>query len=165
MSGKIDPINSRNYGAITANLIVKDLNAAVSFYKNAFGFAERGGVMNGPDGKPVHAELRLRDSTLMLSPENPARGMKSASTMGGSPITLYMLTEDVDATVARAVKLGARADGQVMDMFWGDRSGTVVDPNGYSWMISTHVAEPTEQEMKKKMAEQMGAQASGAVGS
>ncbi len=162
MSGKIDPINSKNYGAISANLIVKDLNAAVSFYKNAFGFTERGAIMKGPDGKPVHAELRLRDSTLMLSPESPARGAKSASTMGGSPITLYLLTEDVDATVARAVKLGAKANGQVMDMFWGDRSGTVVDPDGYPWMIATHMAEPTEQEMAKKMAQQMSGQSTAA---
>lgn len=88
MSGNIDPINSRNYTAISANLIVKDLHAAVSFYKNAFGFTERGGIMNGPDGKPIHAELRLRDSTLMLSPESPARGAKSASTMGGRRLRL-----------------------------------------------------------------------------
>lgn len=66
--------------------------------------------------------------------------------------------------VAKAVKLGARANGQVMDMFWGDRSGTVIDPDGYPWMIATHVAEPAEQEMRKKMAEQMGGQTSGTGG-
>jgi PhnB protein len=119
--------------------------------------------MTGPDGKPMHATLTLRDTTLMLGPEMPSRGARSAKTIGGSPVTLYLMTEDVDATVAKAVKLGATSEGPVMDMFWGDRSGTIVDPDGYSWMVATHIAEPTEEEMKRKMAEQQTTtQASGA---
>jgi len=93
----------------------------------------------------------------MLGPENPARGARSAKTIGASPVSLYLLTEDVDKTVAKATKLGAAAQGPIMDMFWGDRCGTIVDPDGYTWMISTHVAEPTPQEMHKRMKEQMGA--------
>jgi PhnB protein len=68
---------------------------------------------------------------------------------------LYLLTENVDKVVAKAVKLGAASKGPVMDMFWGDRIGTVVDPEGYSWMVATHIAAPTPQEMRKKMKEQM----------
>jgi PhnB protein len=154
MAKKIDPLNKKNYGAVSAVLAVSDVKAAVAFYQKAFGFAKRG-VMNGPDGKPIHAELTLRGTTLMLGPENPARGMRSAKTVGASPASLYLYVENVDKTVAKAVGLGATTQGPVMDMFWGDRCGMVVDPDGYGWMVGTHKAEPTTQEIKKKMAEQV----------
>jgi PhnB protein len=162
MAKKIDPLNKKNYGAVTVMLTVSDVKAAVGFYQKAFGFAKRG-IMNGPDGKPMHAELRLRDTTLMLGPEMPERGARSAKSLGGSPGTLYLLVENADKVVAKAVKLGATAQGPVMDMFWGDRTGTVVDPDGNSWMVATHKAEPTPPEMKKAMAEMMKAQASAAT--
>jgi PhnB protein len=161
MAKKIDPLNKKQYGAVSPVLTVSDIKAAVAFYQKAFGFTKRG-IMNGPDGKPVHAELTLRGMTLMLGPENPARGMRSAKTVGASPAVLFLYVEKVDRVVAKAVGLGATAQGPVMDMFWGDRCGTVVDPEGYTWMVSTHKAEPTAQEMKKKMAEQMGQQPEGA---
>src|ERR1035438_7005372 len=110
MPKKIDPLNKKMYGAVTAMLTVTDVKAAVNFYHWAFGFAKRG-MMNGPDGKPIHAELRLRDTTLMLGPENAERGMRSAKTIGGSGASLYLLPENVDQTVARAVKLGGTAGG------------------------------------------------------
>lgn len=163
MPKKIDPLNKKNYGAVSASLIVSDVKAAVSFYTKAFGFAKRG-IMNGPDGKPVHAELTLRGTTLMLGPENPQMGARSAKSLGGTPVTLYLLTENADKTVAKAVKLGASVKMPVADMFWGDRSGTIVDPEGNAWMIGTHVAEPTPQEMMKKMKE-MSAQAGAAASS
>jgi PhnB protein len=97
-------------------------------------------------------------ATLMLGPENTERGSHSAKTLGGSSATLYLLTEDADKTVRKAVKLGATAQGPVTERFWADRCGTVVDPHGYAWMVSTHVSEPTSQEMKKKMMEQMPGQ-------
>jgi proline dehydrogenase len=71
---------------------------------------------------------------------------------------LYLLTENADKAVAKAVKLGATAKGPVMDMFWGDRCGTVVDPEGYTWMVATHIAQPTPKEMQQKMKEQMASQ-------
>jgi PhnB protein len=153
MPKKIDPLNRKMYGAVTVMVTVTDVKAAVSFYQKAFGFEKRG-IMNGPDGKPMHAELRLRDTTLMLGPENSERGARSAKTIGASPVTLYLTSENVDKTVAKAVKLGATAMGPVMDMFWGDRCGTIIDPDGNSWMIGTHIAEPTPQEMKKAMKQQ-----------
>ena len=88
----------------------------------------------------------------------PQMGSRSAKSIGASPSSLYLLTETVDKTVAKALKLGAQSKGPVMDMFWGDRCGTVVDPEGYTWMISTHVAEPTPKEMQQKMKEQMASQ-------
>ena len=162
MAKKIDPLNRKNYGAVTAMLTVADIKAAASFYQKAFGFAKRG-IMNGPDGKPMHAELTLRNTTLMLGPESQQYGVRSAKTVGASPVTLYLTTEDVDKTVAKAVKLGATLQQPVMDMFWGDRCGTFIDPDGYSWMVGTHKAEPTAKEMKKGMEEMMKQHPAGAA--
>jgi uncharacterized glyoxalase superfamily protein PhnB len=166
MPKKIDPLNKKLYGAMTAMLTVTDVKAAAAFYQKAFGFAKRG-IMNGPDGKAVHAELTLRGTTLMLGPEMPQMGSRSAKTIGASPASLSLLTEHVAKVVAKAVKLGATSKGPVMDMFWGDRCGTIVDLDGYTWMVATHVAEPTPKEMQQKMKEQMAGQqaASAASGS
>jgi PhnB protein len=154
MPKKIDPLNRKQYGAVSVALTVTDIASATKFYQRALGFAKRSS-MNGPDGKPMHVELTLRGTVLMLGPEAPERGRRSAKTTGSSPASLYLLSEDVDKAVAKAVKLGATAQGPVVDMFWGDRWGTVVDPEGYTWMVATHIADPTPQEMKKKMKEQM----------
>ena len=155
---KIDPLNRKQYSAVSAALTVSDIPAAVSFYQKAFGFAKRG-IMHGPEGKPVHAELTLRGTTLMLGPESEPMGRRSAKSVGASPATLYIYVENVDKVVEKATKLGASPQGPVMDMFWGDRCGTVVDPDGYIWMVGTHKAEPTAKEMKKMMVEQMPPQA------
>jgi PhnB protein len=151
---KIDPLNKKNYTAVTAALCVTDVRAAASFYRKAFGFEKRG-VMNGPDGKPMHAELTMRGTTLMLGPEMPAMGARSAKNAGASPTTLYLLVENVEKVFARAVKLGATPQGPISDMFWGDRCGRLVDPEGYMWYVATHIADPTPDEMKKKMVEDM----------
>lgn len=157
---RIDPLNKKQYGAVTAMLVVSDIKAAMTFYQKAFGFAKRG-FMNGPGGKPLHGELTLRDTTLMLAPEDPERGLQNAKTAGASPTSLYLLTESVDKIVAKAVSLGAAAKGEVADMFWGDRCGTVEDPDGYTWTVATHMANPTPEEMKKKLKEQLRAQTAG----
>jgi PhnB protein len=167
MAKKIDPLNRKNYGAVSAVLTVSDVKAAAGFYQKAFGFTKRG-IMNGPDGKPVHAELRLRDTTVMLGPEMPQWNHRSPKALGGSPVGMYLLVENVDKVVAKAAKLGATIKQPVNDMFWGDRCGTVVDPEGHTWMVGTHIAEPTPQEMKKAMKQQMAqmaqARAEGAAG-
>ncbi len=151
---KIDPLNKRQYGAVSAMLTVSDIPAAVSFYQKALGFSKRG-IMNGPDGKPIHAELTLRGTTLMLGPENEAMGKRTAKTVGASPAGLFIYVENVDKVVDKASKLGATSQGPVMDMFWGDRCGTIVDQDGYTWTVGTHKAEPTAKEMKEKMREMM----------
>jgi PhnB protein len=126
---KIDPLNRKAYGAVSAALTVADIPAAASFYQKAFGFTKRG-IMKGPDGKPMHAELTLRGTTLMLGPESPEMGRRSAKSVGASPASLYIYVENVDKIVDKAIKLGATSQGPVMDMFWGDRCGTIVDPDG-----------------------------------
>ena len=158
MPKKIDTLNKKVYGAVSTMLTVNDVKAAAAFYQKAFGFAKRA-IMDGPDGKAIHAELTLRGTTLMLGPEIPQMGSRSAKAIGASPASLYLLTENADKTVAKAVKLGATAKGPVIDMFWGDRCGTVVDPEGYSWMVATHMEEPTPAEMRKRMKQQMASQA------
>ena len=160
MAKKIDPLNKKMYGAVSVSLTVADVKAAMSFYQKAFGFEKRG-IMNGPGGKPIHAELTLRGTTLMLGPEDPSRNARSAKTIGGSPATLYLTVENADKVVDKAVKLGASLIAPVMDMFWGDRSGIVLDLDGNPWMVGTHIAEPTPEEMKKAMKEQMRSQAAG----
>jgi len=99
----------------------------------------------------------------MLGPENPALGKRSAKTVGASPAGIFLYVENVDRVVAKAVSLAATAQGQVLDMFWGDRCGTVVGPEGYvGWWARTRL-NPTSQEMKKKMMEQMRQQPAGAA--
>src|SRR6266480_2036652 len=154
MAKKIDPLNKKQYGAVSAMLTVSDIPTAVSFYQKAFGFSKRT-VMNGPDGKPIHAELTLRGTTLMLGPESVSYGKQTAKGLGASPASLFLYAENVDKVVSKAVSLGATSKGPIMDMFWGDRCGTIVDPDGYAWMIGTHKAEPTTKEMKKGMLEMM----------
>lgn len=159
---KIDPLNKKQYSAVSAMLTVSDIPAAVSFYQKALGFTKRG-IMNGPDGKPIHAELTLRGTTLMLGPENAALGKRTAKSVGASPAGLYVYVVNVDKVVEKAIKLGATSQGPLMDMFWGDRCGTIVDPDGYTWMIGTHKAEPTVKEMKQGMLEMMKQQPPGAA--
>jgi PhnB protein len=154
---KMDPLNKKLYGSVTAMLTVTDVKAAAAFNQKAFGFAKRG-IMNDPDGKAIHAELTLRGATLMLGPEMPQMGSRAAKTVGASPTSLYLLAESADKTVAKAVKLGAEPKGPVMDMFWGDRCGTVVDPDGYIWVVATRIAHPTPKEMQQNMKEQMASQ-------
>jgi uncharacterized glyoxalase superfamily protein PhnB len=161
MPKKTDALNQKNYRAVSAMLTVADMKAAVTFYQKALGFQKRG-LMKGPDGTPMHAELRLRDTIVMLGPEFPAGNKKGPKALGGTPCTLYMYVENVDKTFAKAVKLGATAVMPPMDQFWGDRAGILTDPEGHVWMIATHIADPTMAQMRKKMKEQMSQAGGGA---
>ncbi|MCI0625828.1 MAG: VOC family protein [Acidobacteria bacterium] len=155
---QIDPLNRNNYGAVTAMLTVTDVEKAYEFCQKAFGFEGRG-VMPGPDGKPIHAELKLRDSALMLGPENQAWQASSAKTLGNTPATLYLYVEDVDKSATQAANAGATLLQPPTDMFWGDRTATLVDPEGNKWMLATHKSEPTPEQMEaemKKQCAQMG---------
>ena len=105
---QIDPLNRNNYTAITAMLTVGDVGRAYAFYQKAFGFQGRG-LMPGPDGKPMHAELKFRESILMLGPENPAWQSATAKTLGNTPATLYLLVEDVDKLTNAGRQCGRNA--------------------------------------------------------
>jgi PhnB protein len=150
---QIDPLNRSNSGAVSAMLTVADVDKAYAFYQKAFGFEGRG-VMRGPDGMPIHAELKLRDSIVMLGPENPAWQASSAKTLGNTPVTLYVYTEDVDQLAAQAADAGATVQQPPADMFWGDRTATLVDPDGNKWMLATHKSEPTPEQMEAEMKKQ-----------
>jgi len=151
---QIDPINRKNYGAISPMLVVADLEKAYEFCQKAFGFEGRG-IMPGPDGKPIHAELKLRESVLMLGPEMPSRKVQSAKTLGNTPATLYLYVEDVDQVATRAVNAGATLLQPATDMFWGDRTAMLADPQGNKWMLATHKSELTREQMDAAMKKQM----------
>jgi PhnB protein len=146
---KVDPLNRKAYRSVTPMLAVSNIREAIHFYKNAFGFAVQG-VMETPGGI-MHAELVLRDMKVMLSPEEPHQNALSAKSIGNTPVTLYVLVDDVDAVFSSAVAAGGSTLMPVADMFWGDRCGVIGDPDGNKWMIATHKAEPTEQQMAEAM--------------
>jgi len=148
-TSKIDPLNRKVYRSVTPMLAVSDVRRAIDFYTSALGFTVRS-VMDTPQGV-LHAELVLRDTTLMLSPEDRRQNSLSANAIGNTPLTLYLLVEDVDDVFASAIATGGRAVSPVMDMFWGDRCGILTDPDGNKWMISTHKSEPTEVQMAEAM--------------
>jgi PhnB protein len=150
---QIDPLNRNNYTAVSAALTVTDVEKAYEFYQKVFGFEGRG-IMRGPDGKPMHAELKLRDSVLMLGPEWPGRSV-SAKTLGNTPVTLYLYVEDVDKLATQAAKAGATLQQPPADMFWGDRTAVLVDSDGNKWMLATHKSEPTPEQMEGDMKKQM----------
>ena len=127
---------------------------AIDFYKKAFGAVEIM-RMKGPDGKIVHGEIRIGDSAVMLSDEIPGMTGKTTEGYGGSPVSFYVYLENVDAAYKRAVDAGATAKYPVMEMFWGDRLGNVLDPFGHSWTLSQHVKDVTPEEMKKGQEEFM----------
>jgi uncharacterized glyoxalase superfamily protein PhnB len=147
MAGKAKPIPD-GYRTITPHLIVKDGAKAIDFYKKAFGAEERG-RMAGPDGRLMHAELKIGDSIVMLADEYPEMGGKSPATLSGTPVTLHLYVTDADAAFKKAVAAGAKATMPIADMFWGDRYGRVTDPFGHEWSIATHMKDMTADEMAK----------------
>ncbi len=151
--GQIDPLNRKNYAAISPVLVVSDVEKAYQFCQKALGFEGRG-IMKGPDGKPMHAELKLRDCVLMLGPEMPARKVHSTKTLGNTSTTLYIYVEDVDQATTRAVNAGATVLQPPTDMFWGDRTSLLTDSEGNKWMLGTHKSEPTPEQMEAAMKKQ-----------
>jgi len=152
------------YHTLTPSLMLKDARKAIDFYKRAFG-AEEIDVMTGPDGRVMHAELRIGDSRLMMGEENPAwAAFKSAETLGASPISLHLYFPDADAAFKRALDAGAKVEMPVDDMFWGDRYGKVKDPFGYTWGVATRVKDMTPEEIRKAGQEWMAKMATTAKG-
>ena len=125
------------YHSVTPYLAVDDAAAAIEFYKQAFGATERMRLAT-PGGKVGHAEIEIGSSCIMLSDEWPDRGFRGPKTVGGTPVTLHLYVEDVDAVVAQALATGAKVVRPVKDQFYGDRSGTIEDPFGHVWHVATH---------------------------
>ena len=142
------------YHSVTPYLIMDDATRALDFYKKALGAVELM-RMPAPGGRIGHAEIRIGDSPVMLADESPEQGQKSLRTIGGSPISLMVYVEDVDARVAQAVAAGAKLTRPVADQFYGDRAGGLEDPFGHQWHISTHVEDVSPAELRRRAA-QMG---------
>jgi uncharacterized glyoxalase superfamily protein PhnB len=142
------------YHTLTPYLTVRNAAKAIEFYKQAFGAQERG-VMKGPDGRVMHAELLIGDSIVMLADEWPDFGALSPESVGGSSSGLHIYVDNVDEAFARAVKAGAQTEMPVSDQFWGDRYGKLKDPFGHKWSIATHVKDMSADEMKRSMDEAM----------
>ena len=138
------------FRTVTPHLIVGGAADAIEFYKKAFG-AQEVGRLPGPNGKVMHAQLRIGDSALMLMDESPEHRALGPRALKGSPVTIHLYVDDADAFFARAVKAGAKATMPVADQFWGDRYGVLEDPYGHHWSVDTHKRDVTPQEMAEAM--------------
>lgn len=141
---------------VTPQLTLANAAQAIDWYKKALGAQEVARAV-GPDGKIMHAEVRIGDSLVMLNDE--MGGGKSPKAIGGSPASLWVYVEDCDTVFNRAVAAGARVGdgpmGRMADQFWGDRAGTLTDPEGYTWTIATRKEDLSPEEIKQRMAEWM----------
>jgi PhnB protein len=154
MTSKVKPI-PEGYHSVTPYLIIKNAAEAIEFYKKAFGATELFRI-DQPDGKIGHAEIKIGDSPIMLSDEFPEMGHRGPQSLGGSPVSLMLYVEDVDAVVNRATTAGAKLDRPVEDKFYGDRAGSLTDPFGHIWHIGTHKEDVTPEEMEKRAAAAAG---------
>ncbi len=138
------------YRTVTPYLTIKNGAKALEFYKKAFGATEIYKLMM-PDGRLGHAEIRLGDSMIMLGDEFPEYGGKAPETLGGSPVSIYLYVEDVDAFFKRALAAGVKERKPVMDQFYGDRSGQLEDPFGHLWWVATHKEDVAPEELQKRV--------------
>ena len=140
--------------SVTPQLTLDNASQAIDWYKKALGAVEVARAV-GPDGKIMHAEVRIGDSPIMLN--DAMMGGKGPKALGGSPASLWVYVEDCDSLFNRAVAAGAQVIngpmGQMADQFWGDRCGTLTDPHGYRWTIATHKEDLTPQELDTRHAE------------
>ena len=141
--------------SVTPHLVCAGAADAIEFYKKAFGAVEVT-RLPGPQGKLMHAMIRIGDSAVMLVDENPEWGMLGPKSLKGSPVTIHLYVEDADAFAARAVKAGARITMPIEDAFWGDRYGKLVDPFGHHWSVGTHLRDVSMEEMQQAMRQMAG---------
>ena len=136
--------------SLNAYINIKGCSDAIEFYKKAFGATEKLRLLM-PDGKIAHAELEIEGSLLMMADENPDRGTKSPETLGGNPMTISLYVPNVDQSFQKAIDAGATVIMPVKDEFYGDRTGQILDPFGYKWMIATHIEDVPQEEMQTRM--------------
>jgi PhnB protein len=140
----------QGYNTVSPCLIVNDAARAIDFYKAAFGAREIV-RMAGPNNTIAHAELEIGNSRIMLGNEMPNMGYRSATSIGASPVTLYVYLPDCDSVVKKAVSAGAELTRPVENQFYGDRNGTIHDPFGHVWTIATHVEDVSPKDMEERM--------------
>jgi len=143
--------------SVTPHLVCAGAAEAIEFYKKAFNATEVA-RLPGPNGKLIHANIRIGDSAVMLVDEMPEHGALGPKSLKGSPVTIHLYVEDADAFAAQAVAAGAKSIMPVSDMFWGDRYGQIEDPFGHRWSIATHVRDIPPEEWSKAMQQQFGQQ-------
>jgi PhnB protein len=136
--------------SVTPHLVCAGAAKAIEFYKEAFGAVEQA-RLPGPDGRLMHAAIRIGDSSVMLADEMPEWGALGPKSLKGSPVTLHLYVDDADAFVARAVKAGAKVTMQVAEQFWGDRYGKIEDPFGHQWSVAHRVREVSMEEAQTAM--------------
>jgi PhnB protein len=149
MPTKVKPVPD-GHRTVAPYLAIKNAASALEFYKHAFGAIETYKLII-PDGRVGHAEIRLGDSLIMLADEFPEFGGKAPESLGGSPVSIHLYVEDVDAFVKKAVAAGARELKPVADQFYGDRSGQLQDPFGHLWWVATHKEDVAPEEMQKRV--------------
>ena len=143
---------SEGFRSVTPFFTCKNCSAAIDFYKQAFG-AEEVARLNAPDGRVMHAELKIGDSIFMLNDEFDRSTCKSPQALGGTTGGLHIYVSDVDAAFDRAIEAGGTVKMPVADMFWGDRYGQFVDPFGHIWSIATQKEELTLQQIEERAKE------------
>jgi PhnB protein len=147
---KVKPVPDDMH-AVTPHLVCAGAADAIEFYKKAFGAVEEV-RLPGPGNRLMHALIRINGSAVMLVDEMPEWGALGPKSLKGSPVTIHLYVEDVDAFFKRAVDAGAKATMPVADMFWGDRYGKLEDPFGHHWSVATHVRDVSMDEAMKAMA-------------
>ena len=139
----------QGYTRVTPYLIVRDAANAIDFYTRAFG-AKETMRLEGPDGRIGHAELRIGDAAVMLADEMPDMGYRGPLSYGGTPVSLLLYVENVDREFEKALAAGAESKRPVADQFYGDRSGTLIDPFGHQWTLATHVEDVSPVEIARR---------------
>lgn len=142
---KVKPVPEGMY-TVTPHLVCAGAAEAIDFYKKAFGAVELA-RMPDPDGKLMHAAIRIGDSTVMLVDEYPEWGNKGPKALNGSPVIIHLYVANADAVFDQAIAAGAASTMPMADTFWGDRYGMVVDPFGHNWAIATHLRDMTPVQM------------------
>jgi uncharacterized glyoxalase superfamily protein PhnB len=160
MTQQVRPI-PEGFHTITPHLVCSGATDALAFYTRAFGAVETS-RMPGPDGKIMHAQMRIGDSFFMLADDFPDYGCVGPLALKNTPVYIHLYVEDVDALYAQAVAAGAKPIMQVADMFWGDRYGQLEDPFGHRWSIATHKRDMTPEQMRAEMEKSMSENCAGA---
>jgi PhnB protein len=150
---KVKPI-PEGHNSVSPYLIVDGAGRALEFYKRAFNATELF-RHTAPDGKIGHAEVRIGDTVIMLADVHPEVGAHPPGHYGGSPVSLHLYVEDVDKIAQQAVAAGAKVKRPVADQFYGDRMGSLEDPFGHVWHVTTHIEDVSPEELSRRAAKAM----------